>query len=124
MWSRFTVVVRQLPHWQVKFKLLVLLRPTWRSQTWSWLMFSNRVTIATTPALTYIKLFSRRQTLAAGLPLTGERVGAGVCNRRRCGRVLLCRSAHGLLLWCCGRSRHRCLLFAAHAWQQRCDLAL
>lgn len=45
MWSRFTVVVRQLPHWQVKLRLLVLLRPTWRSQTWSWLMFSVCVTI-------------------------------------------------------------------------------
>ena len=35
MWSRFTVVVRQAPHWQVRLRLLVLLRPTWRSQTWS-----------------------------------------------------------------------------------------
>jgi hypothetical protein len=35
MWSRLTVVVRQFPHWQVRFRLLVLLRPTWRSQTWS-----------------------------------------------------------------------------------------
>lgn len=35
MWSRLTVVVRHAPHWQVRFRLLVLLRPTWRSHTWS-----------------------------------------------------------------------------------------
>lgn len=36
MWSRLTVVVRQAFHWQVKFRLLVLLRPTCFSQMCSW----------------------------------------------------------------------------------------
>lgn len=36
MWSRLTVVVLQSPHWQVRFRLLVLFRPTWRSQMCSW----------------------------------------------------------------------------------------
>jgi hypothetical protein len=32
MWSRLTVVVRHEFHWQVRLRLFVLLRPTWRSQ--------------------------------------------------------------------------------------------
>src|SRR3954463_6950995 len=38
MWSRLTVVVRQLSHPQVRFRLLVLLRPICFSQIWSWAM--------------------------------------------------------------------------------------
>lgn len=34
IWSRFTVVVRQVPHAQVKHRLLVDLRPTWISHKW------------------------------------------------------------------------------------------
>jgi hypothetical protein len=72
--------------------------------------------------VTYVKLLSRGQTLAAGLPLADKLITARVCNRRRCWRVLLCGGAQRLLLWCCSRGGHRLLFYAAHARKQRCDV--
>lgn len=77
IWSRLTVVVLQVPQWQVKFRLLVLLRPTWRSQTCSCFYKTQSVQCATTSisgeiGRAYVESFSGRRFLGAVLPLTRE----------------------------------------------------
>ena len=82
MWSRLTVVVRQLDHPQVRLRLLVLLRPTWRSHTCSYAQLAipsqhmrERERERRIEGEAYVEsLWSRAEFLAA-LPLTFERAG-------------------------------------------------
>lgn len=92
MWSRLTVVVRHAPHWHVRLRLLVLLRPTWRSQTWSCRVgcqrgISSYICIpasALSLFSTHIECFGIVASLAAALPLTRQVVDGRGRSRLRC----------------------------------------
>lgn len=90
-----------MPHWQVRLRLLVLLRPTWRSQTWSCSEVSTwhevKGAITWDGRGTHVELLGGRAALATVLPLAGELVrGADVVV---CGNLswLLGGRADGLL---------------------------
>jgi len=71
IWSRLTVVVLQEFHLQVRFKLFVLLRPTWRSQRWSLKVSVNWYT-EDVCSLTYVECFSWSTSLSTLIPLTDK----------------------------------------------------
>jgi hypothetical protein len=104
MWSRFTVVVRQVPQAQVKFKLFVLLRPTCRSQIWSCVMisFCSDSSVANSRVgefgATHIELLWRGRALCTPAPLALE-------------KLILCYLLRSVLRLGGGRSRERLLLF-------------
>lgn len=72
MWSLLTVVVLQLPHWQVRFRLFVLFRPTWRSQMCSYT--GQHVRHCETSVITHVESLGAGQLLLTVAPLTDQRL--------------------------------------------------
>jgi hypothetical protein len=94
-------------------------RVSWRGTQNSCDSFEAASKASSTVVMTYVELLSRRETLAATLPLADKLVARGVDDRSR-SRDCLLRSALGLL-WGVGSSDSRLSggLFSAHGCGRR-----